>query len=265
MDMQIFSQNWLMNFYLILLRVTGIIVFSPLLGKRNIPVTLKIGLSMLISYIISGIYSPLLQHNNYTDSMLLEYVLLCIKELLVGIIMGYILLVFFNSISIAGRIIDVQIGFGMAQIFNPAEFTHESVLGNLINYCFYLYFITFGGLHVLLRLLYLTFEKIPVGRVIINAEIIYGIIEAFSKAFVMGVCISLPIIAIELFIEAAMGVLIRAVPQLNIFIVGIPIKIFIGLLLLGLLIYPFSKFSEEIISHIYNSMDNIFTGLVVAK
>jgi flagellar biosynthetic protein FliR len=235
---------------LLLLRVTGLFALSPILGRRNVPAMVKIGLSLLISYIFLMAY-PVSAAPPIDASNLVWYALLCIKELLVGLVIGYMTTLFFDVVLMAGQIMDVQIGFGMAQIFDPEMQTQVSLVGDFLNYGLLLYFLAVNGHHTLIRIMYYSLEKMPVGQLVLRADIANICIKAFSTAVSMAISVALPIIAAEVILEVIMGIMIRTVPQLNIFVVGLSVKILVGLLALVLLIPFFAAYGDKIFEALF--------------
>lgn len=249
---------------LLFLRVTGLFVLSPVLGRSNVPAIAKIGLSLLLSYIFLMAY-PVSATPPVDSANLLAYALLCVKELLVGLVMGYMTTLFFGVVLMAGQIMDVQIGFGMAQIYDPGMQTTASMVGELLNYSLLLYFLVVGGHLTLIKILYFSFEKIPVGQVVLAPDIANTCISAFGMAVSMAVSLALPIMAAELILEIVMGIMIRSVPQLNIFVVGLSVKILVGLFALALMIPFFTAYGDKIFEGMYNTIDAVLKGMIPAS
>lgn len=252
---------WLL---LMFLRVMGLFVLSPVLGRRNVPNIAKIGLSILISYIFL-MASPPGAGVDPASTALLPYVLMCVKELLIGLVLGFMTTLFFDVAVMAGQVMDVQVGFGMAQIYDPDMQAQVSLLGSFLNYGLLLYFFIVDGHHALIRILQFTFEKIPVGQVVFRADIADLCVKAFSIALSMAVSVALPIIAAELILEVIMGIMIRSVPQLNIFVVGISVKILVGLLALLLFLPFFASFGDKIFEGLYTWLQAAFERMIPAS
>jgi flagellar biosynthetic protein FliR len=247
---------------LLFLRMTGLFTLSPVLGRRNIPATVKIGLSLLMSYILLAAYPQPAAEFIPSPDTLLAYALLCVKELLIGLVIGYLTTLFFAVALMAGQIMDVQIGFGLAQIFDPDTQAQVSFVGNFLNYGLLLYFLAVGGHLALIKILYFSFEKIPVGQVVMRPELADTCLKAFALAVSMAVSVALPIIAAEIVLEVVLGIMIRSVPQLNIFVVGLSVKIFVGLFALLLLIPFFAAFGDRIFEGLFTWVNAALERLV---
>jgi flagellar biosynthetic protein FliR len=252
--------------YLLLLfmRMTGLFALSPVLGRRNVPAIAKIGLSIFLSCIfLSG--NPDAPSAAAIDaSNLVAYAMLCAKELLLGLVMGWLTTLCFDVAMMAGQVMDVQIGFGLAQIYDPESQLQVSLLGNLLNYGLLLYFLAVNGHHTLIRIMYLTLDRIPVGQVVLPREIVDVCVRSFGAAVSMAVSVALPIIAAELILEVIMGIMIRTVPQLNIFVVGLSVKILVGLVALLLMIPFYSAYGDRIFAAMFDWIQMMFERMIPA-
>lgn len=246
---------------LLFLRVTGLFALSPILGRRNVPAIAKIGLCIFLSYIFLVAYPPS-QAPAVESGNIVMYALLCIKELLLGLVIGWMTTLFFDIAMMAGQIMDVQIGFGMAQIFDPEMQTQVSLVGNFLNYGLLLLFLAMDGHHTLIKIMYFTLDKIPVGQVVLRADIVDVCVKAFATAVAMAVSVALPIVAAEVILEIIMGILIRTVPQLNIFVVGLSVKILVGLLALALMIPFFASYGDKIFEALFTWINTIFERMI---
>jgi flagellar biosynthetic protein FliR len=220
-------------FLLVFFRMTGLFILSPIFGRRNVPNQLKVGFSFLMAVILMETLSA-----DYSVDIanLYGFIFLSIKELMVGLILGYVTTLFFSAFILVGQIMDVQIGFGMAQVFDPQYNSQVPLMGNLMNIMALLVFFSLDGHHTLIRILFETYGLIPPGTVMIQAPVYGRLVEIFITTFSMAVKLSIPLMAAALLTEAALGIMVRAVPQMNVFVVGIPLKIFITLAVLLLFI-----------------------------
>ena len=247
---------------LLFLRVTGLFILSPIFGRRNVPNMAKAGLALLLSYIFLNAYphpgAPVFTGNAA------QYALLCVKELSIGLIMGYLTIVFFDVANMAGSVMDVQIGFGMAQIFDPETSNQVSLVSTLLGYALVLLFLVADGHHTLIRILGFSFEKIPVGQALLPADLALVVGQSVGMAFSMAVTVALPIVAAELVLEVVLGIFTRSVPQLNVFVVGISVKLVAGLLALALFIPVFAGYGDKIFEGLYTALTGAMERMVAA-
>jgi flagellar biosynthetic protein FliR len=254
------SEGQLYYAMLLFLRTSGLFVLSPIFGRKNVPNGAKAGIALLLSYLFLSAYPP--SGAVFTGNVA-QYALLCTKELAIGLIMGYLTILFFDVAAMAGQLMDVQIGFGMAQIFDPETNNQVSLVSRLLDYALLLFFLVADGHHTLIRILFFSFEKIPVGQVLLPQSIALVVGQAVGLAFSMAVTVALPIIAAELLLEMALGILTRSVPQLNVFVVGITVKVAAGLLALVLFIPAFASYGDKVFEALYTWLAAVTERMVI--
>lgn len=221
----IFSEYQL--FLLVFVRMTGIFIITPIFSRTNIPTILKLSLALIISMIT---FSTLSSGKDIVLDTNITLIVQIAKELSVGLIIGFISYLFFISLFIAGQIIDTQIGFGMVNVFDPAHNTQVPITGNLYYILALLVFFTVNGHHWFLEAIVQSYSILPVGSIVFNEKIFYQVIDIFSEIFNIGFKISSPILATVFLINVLLGVLAKTVPQMNVFVVGMPLKIFVGVI-----------------------------------
>lgn len=248
---------------LIFIRVSGLIMPSPIFGRKNLPSVIKISFCVLLTVLFIGSFP--FPDAGIQAAAPIEYFFMCLKELLFGLTMGFILTMFFNIAIMAGQLMDMQIGFGMASVFDIQFNSQVPVSGNIMNLILLILFFSLNGHLKLIEILYTTIERIPIGQVAVSVDLAAVIIEAFCQTFVLSVMLATPLIASGIVLEVAMGVLLRAVPQMNMFVVGIPMKLFIGLLVLLIMIPAFASFSDKIFNELFLAIGRAFSTFGVAS
>lgn len=216
-------------FILIFCRMAGLFIMSPIFGRQNLPTYWKIMFSVFLSYIVFSFdsFDTIIEIESF-----LHLAIYAIKEFFLGFILGYITTMLFSAILLAGQLIDTQIGFGMVNILDPQNNIQVPLLGNFNNMIALLLFLILDGHHTLISFLISSIDIVPVGRVVIDPDVYRMLIVLFYKAFELAFKISLPIIGAALVTEGALGLLSRSISQINIFAIGIPGKILIGLITL---------------------------------
>lgn len=248
---------------LLFLRVSGLLVGSPIFGRKNVPNMSKIGFCVVLTLIfMTGTPAP---QTFPVFGSLPEYVLLCLRELLFGAAMGFVLTCMFNLTLTAGSIMDYQIGFNMAGIYDLQNNTQSPLSGSLLNLMLLLIFFSVNGHLKLIEVLYRTLEAVPVGTAAAAPEILWVAAEVVSKSFILSVMVAMPVLAAGLLLEIALGVTVRTVPQLNMFVVGIPIKIIVGVLMLALTLTVFADFSKVILNKSFDYIGAMFSCLEGAQ
>ncbi|NJD02745.1 MAG: flagellar type III secretion system protein FliR [Ruminiclostridium sp.] len=209
--------------------MTGLFVVAPIFGRRNIPAYLKIGFSLLTAIILVNtvqIPSP----DTY-DSML-QVALIIIKEFIVGITIGFVAYLVFTAIYVAGEIIDMQIGFGVVNVIDPISNIQVPITSNIYFILTMLVYLSVNGHHALIKALFDSYTIVPLGHAVFSASIMENLMGLFGNIFTIGFKIAAPIIAAILITDIALGTISRMVPQLNVFVIGMPLKILVGIVIL---------------------------------
>ena len=230
-------------FLLVFVRMTGLFVVAPIFGRRNIPAYFKIGFSFFIALILVNTTAV---QGAQVDENILSYVLLLIKEFMVGLSIGFISYLAFTAIYIAGEIIDMQIGFGVVNVLDPITNIQIPVTSNLYSIISLLLLLAINGHHFLIKALFDSFSSLPIGTASFDAGLADSLMEVFSAVFVTGFKIAAPIVASILITEVALGTVSRMVPQLNVFVIGMPLKIIVGILILIITLPMFFSVMEFI-------------------
>lgn len=230
-------------FLLVFVRMTGLFVVAPIFGRRNIPTYFKVGFSFFISLILVNTIP--LQSLQY-DENIISYAFLVAKEFIVGLSIGFVAYLVFTAIYIAGEVIDMQIGFGIVNIMDPINNIQVPVTSNVYFIITMLLFLSINGHHVLIRTLYYSFDSLPVGSASFNNNLVNGLMDLFGTVFSTGIKIAGPILAAILIADIALGTISKMVPQINIFVIGMPLKIGVGLVVLMITIPMFIAVMESI-------------------
>lgn len=244
---------------LFFLRVSGLLIESPVFGRKNVPGAAKIGFCLVLSLVfILSLPAP---ETYPAFSGLFEYVLVCLRELLFGTAVGFVLTAMFQIPLTAGSIMDYQVGWSMAGIYDMQMNTQAALSGSLMNLMLLLIFFGVNGHLKLIGILYRTFETVPVGSAAASPGLLYTAAEVVSRSFVLSVMVAMPVLAAGLLMETALGAAARTVPQLNMFVVGIPVKIIVGLLMLAVTLTVFADFSRVILNQSFDYIDEMFRYL----
>ena len=241
---------------LIFARINGIFVTAPFFGSRNISAKLRIGLSLLLTILILPSVLKLNIASNYQEANLL-YFSLVVGEFLVGLIIGFVANIFFSVAQMAGQVLDMQIGFGMVNVLDPQSGQQMPVIGNFLNILAVLVFLTTNAHHFLLISLNDSFSVISLGAPNFEASILAFALEVFKKTFVIAFKFCLPIATVILLTDIALGMLSKTMPQMNIFIVGMPAKIILGIFMLSAILPTYIYVLKVGFDEIYKDVQNI--------
>lgn len=217
-------------FLLILVRISSFIFVVPFYGNNNVPRPFKAMLSIFIAYIIYGAISF---HEYPVYNTLLEYAILVMEEAITGILLGLAAQFCMMIVSFSGNIVDMEIGFSMAQIMDPSTRQNLTLTGMMYNYIFSLLFVITGMYKYLIEAVVDTFKLIPVGK---QEFVLYDLYNAFLKFtadyILIGFRIALPVFCTVLLLNGVMGIMAKVSPQMNMFAVGMQLKVLTGLVIL---------------------------------
>lgn len=202
---------------------------------------MKIGISIFISYIVILVVQPVSVDSSNTG----EYLFMLLRESFIGLIIGFITDLFFYGVQVAGEIMDMQSGLGMAKVFDPETNVQMSIMGSFLSFMLYLYFFAANAHMSYIRLFVVSYDIIPIGAEGFNADFGYAVAVYFSVLLAMVMKLAMPIMAAELILEFCMGVLMKSVPQIQIMVVNIQLKVAFGFLMLFLLAVPISEFIDR--------------------
>lgn len=220
----------------ILIRISSIFVISPIFGRRNLPNIFKIGFSLMVTLLLINVVNL---PNPVNLVSMYDFTAAAIKELLVGLILGYISFLVFSAIYLAGQIIDTQMGFGMVNVLDPIANIQIPITANLYYTLAMIIFLSMNGHHMLIEALVKSYDVVPIGTAVFSNSMIPQMVSMMGYIFIIALKISAPVIAAILIVDIALGILSRTMPQMNIFVVGMPLKIFIGLIVVMITIPTF--------------------------
>lgn len=235
-------------FLLILVRMSSLFVVTPVFGGRNVPSYLKVGLAFFCSIILVTLLKDVTVE--FTD--IFSYAAIVLKELAIGIILGFTSYLVFSALYLAGQIIDTQIGFGMVNVLDPLHDTQVPLTGNFLYILTLMFFLIMNGHHVLLTALFKSYNILPVNSFVFNDVLFNNMLNIFYETFQIGFKISIPIIAASLLAEIALGILTKTVPQMNVFVIGMPLKVGVGLVTLLAMIPMYLTTMDITFNKMYN-------------
>ena len=219
-------------------RVSGFVLFNPILGRSNIPAAFRAGMALVLSWFVMGVTRQEVPAPTGTVELLVHLML----EMALGFLLGMAVNFFFYIVQLGGHMIDVQLGMTMNQMYDPGSQANMSVTGMILNALMTLLFFAAGGHLTLLRIFLTSEEIVPLGAVSIGLPVYQYLLELFIQCTILAIKRCMPIMAAELIAQVGMGVLMKVIPQINVFTINIDIKILVGLSLLFMLIVPFSEY-----------------------
>lgn len=225
-------------FLMILARMSGFVLFNPIFGRQSIPGLVKSGFILLLSITAYSMTEQLAAMPRNVLEMLVRLGL----ELGLGYVLGLVMNLFFYVPLLGGETIDIQMGMSMGRTYDPSSQTSTTVTASLLNVLLMLLFFAANGHQTLLRIILVSGRIVPFGAVALGQEVYGAVVELFINCTILGIKLCMPILAAELLGQVGMGILMKVIPQINVFAINIELKVIIGLGLLFLLLAPFSEF-----------------------
>ena len=243
---------------LIFVRVSAFFVTIPLFSYKTIPSQLKIVLAFVLSWMMYYTFSI----EAFTING--DYLLLVLKEAVVGLVLGLVVYIVFSAVQIAGGFIDFQMGFAMANIVDPQTGAQSPLMGQFFNFLLLLVFLAINGHHLVLDGIFYSYQFMPIDQFFPkfgDAESVEYIMKLFVAVFAIAFQMSAPIVATLFLVTLALGITGKTVPQLNIFVVGFPIKIAVGFILLITMMGVMVEVMEKVIEMGIIGMRNLMIVL----
>ena len=225
------------KFLFVLLRVGALIMFFPILGSPQVPGRIKVGLILFVSIAVFPVVRATPMHD---PKSLFELVVNLFSEITIGLAVAYSARLMFTAVQIAGTVVDFQMGFGVVNVIDPQTETQVSITAQFQNILAILFFLALDAHHIIIGAIVESFFLINPFQINFSTFTPEIILLLFKATFVTAVKIAAPIMAILFFISVGLGLVARTVPQMNVFIVGFPLQIGVGLLMVGLSISFFS-------------------------
>ena len=240
-------------FELILMRVSGFIFTNPLFGRSNLPNLAKAGMAMAFTVFVWGSDGTAVT----PPATIIELAVRLALELVVGATLSFVMYLFFAVVQVGGEAIDAQMGLNMAQVYDASSQMNMTLTASLLQVLLILTFFAANGHYTLLRILLSSGAVVPYGSAVVGEAVASGIAEVFLGCMVLAIQLALPILAAELLGEVAMGILMKAIPQINAFVINMELKVIIGLVLLLVFLTPINEFLLEVEANMLDTVSQV--------
>jgi len=239
-------------FILILARMSGTMMIVPLLGSNLVPRQIKAGISIVLTLILFPIVAK-----TQTVPLPMEWIVWTIeiiREIILGLILGYSVKLIFVGVEFAGQIIGFQMGLGIANVFEAQSQNQVSIISEFKSVIALMIFLSLNAHHYFLKGLRDSFTLVPLTDFLPHLPLIKRLIILVGNIFVISLKIGAPIIVTLLLTEIALGIIARVVPQMNVFIVALPLRIGVGLLIMAFSLPFFLYISRGLFSNLYKDI-----------
>ena len=247
-------------FVMVLARTAGIFTFNPIMSRQGVPNNVKVGMSFVLAAVIvsAGDFS-------YTmPSGLFPFVFDMGKELLVGAVLGFMVNMMLQVFSLAGEIIDMQIGLTMAKSYDPT-FGNAGVATQYYSLWFMMYFFTVGGHKSYIQLCAISYNSIPIGWTGLDINVFSLIVYYFENVLTLGLKLAMPIIAAELITEFCIGIMMKAVPTIHVFVLNVQLKMLVGFVVLVASAGVTAEFMDKIMGILFENLNGIMGRMLVGS
>jgi flagellar biosynthesis protein FliR len=257
MGISMVNTGQVLVFILTFLRISALLVMIPVIGERTVPVRVKAGLAILISILVI----PSIEVDKslfHAKTEIFTFAIAMIGEIIIGIVIGLTTRIIFSGIQYAGEMVGVQIGFSIVNVIDPISSTQVSVIAEFQYLIALLVYLAINAHHTLLLAIVDSYRFISPLGYHLTGSLMHQLLILSKELFVIAIKISAPIMAVLLFTNVALGIVARTVPQINIFIVGFPVQITVGLIVFGLTTPVFVYLVQNTLSSLPHQIYTLF-------
>jgi flagellar biosynthesis protein FliR len=235
--------TWLVLFLFPFVRILAWLMADPLMGNRSIPTQVRVGLALIMAVILA----PTLPVQAQVELLSGDGLLILLQQIVIGVALGFSVRVIFASVELAGQFIGLQMGLSFAALFDPINGAQTPVVAQLLTILTVLVLFAFNGHHLIIMALWESFQSAPIAAGPISTQGFMMLVEWGGAIFVTGLHLALPVAAALLTANLTIGMMTRASPQLNIFAIGFPISIGVGVAVLYLSLVYMPAFLEQLL------------------
>jgi len=245
---------WGFCVFLLSLRIGTLFVLSPIWGVASVPAPFRVLLVLALSGLL---VTATAAHATALPSSLGGLLGAAVSEVVIGAILAFGVFAAFAAFSLAGKVLDVQVGFGIGSVFDPVTHSQAPLLGTVLNLLAVVMFFAVDGHHMLLRGIAFSIEALPPGAML-PALPVDAVLRQFGAMFALGATLAAPVMFCLLLVDLGLAVLSRNLPQMNVFIVAVPLKIFVGLAMLAASVSYLGPVVAKIFASIFSFWEALF-------
>ncbi len=243
-----FTIQYLEYILLVFIRVTGVVVVAPFFGSTDIPRKLKVVIAAIFTFTIMGT----IDYTSVTYQTEWDYAAMVLKEAITGVLIGFGGRLCLYILSFSGNMIDMEIGFSMVQEMDPTTSITSTVTSNFYMYVFMLLFLVSDMHYFVIDALVDSYKVIPIGGAKFSLNLYSIMVTYIADYFIIGFRIILPVFCCILVINIVLGILAKIAPQMNMFVIGMQLKIIVGLFLIFLTLQLFGNVADYMFDEMHN-------------
>ena len=252
MDLFTLLQDHAAVFLLMLTRCSGIFLIAPFFGSLNIPIMVRAATAFMFAVVLFPVVDGLGPVDAPTS--VLMYTVAVLKELFIGWLIGFVAYVCFSAIHMAGKVMDMQVGFAVVNVMDPTSGQQIPLIGSFLYNLGIIVFLVTNGHHMIITALAESFRVVPLLTMQPNLSLTMIMVNFTNGIFVTGMKIAMPVTFAILLVNVALGILARTMPQMNIFVVGIPLQLMVGVSILAMLLPFYVMFLGGTLDEMYGKI-----------
>jgi flagellar biosynthesis protein FliR len=249
------DMGWIAAVWLVALRIGALLLLTPLFALGGVPVRVRVLLVLALSLTLIAALGPTaIAYHGSLGGLLVA----AMTELVIGGLLAFGVFTAFASFQFAGRIMDTQLGFGVASLIDPSTRTPTPLLGTVLNFTALMAFFAIDGHHMIIRGIAFSLERIPPGTPLVDIDSA-AVVAQFGSMFVYALMLAAPVVFVVLMVDIAMAVMARTMPQMNVFIVSLPLKIVVGLITLTISLHYLNPIMTRIFEALFDYWHTLLT------
>ncbi|MCI8649739.1 MAG: flagellar biosynthetic protein FliR [Anaerotruncus sp.] len=240
-------------YMLVLARMAGAIGVNPMLNRKNVPIMVRVALVLLLTWLIAP--GMALQQGGFTER---DLIFQFIKELCVGLACGFVFQVFYYMLFFTGDLMDTHFGMAMAKVFDPGTSIQMSISSNWLNILFIFYIFVTNSHLLMIRIFATSFQIVPIGQTTFTPHVLGFVLDLFIEAFSLALRLALPFVAMEFVLDLSMGILMKLIPQIHVFVISIQCKVLLGISMLLIFAVPVGGYLDRYMNLMFENMQKAF-------
>lgn len=252
MDLYELLQGHIAVFLLALTRISGIFLVSPFFGSMNVPPYFRMGLALAMTVLLFPVLDGL--GEVAAPESIIMFAAAAVGELFIGWLIGFVAYISFATITMAGKVMDMQVGFAIVNVVDPTSGQQIPLIGSFLYNLAIIILLVTNGHHMIIAALVESFRVVPMAGLDANISIALVMANFTNGIFLTGMKIAMPITFAILLTNVGLGILARTMPQMNIFVVGIPMQLMIGITVLSMIIPFYILFLDVLFHEMYGNI-----------
>jgi flagellar biosynthetic protein FliR len=246
------------TFLLVFLRISSMLLVFPIFSAPQIPSLVRLGFGLLFSFIIFHLVPVV-----HLSGNLYELAIAVASQVVLGVIVGFVASLVFTGVQFAGELIDLQMGFAIANVLNPQTQQNITIIGEFQLAIATLVFLATDSHHFLIQGIAGSFTLVPLPFINLDQGIADNVTIFFTQSFLIVFRIAAPIVTALFLVNVTLAFMARVAPQMNVFVVGLPIQVGVGLIMMAISIPLMATVGPELFQNVAREMDTVMRGLRV--